>query len=86
MISDHISATMTYMIWREERLCDASVLQTVHAIFISTMKFPNSNVKGHVHTIIKRVLLLNITPSDTLTPRQIENWQICFRWNAYIQM
>jgi hypothetical protein len=26
----HISTIITYVMWREERLCNASVLQTVH--------------------------------------------------------
>jgi hypothetical protein len=30
MTSDHISATMTYVMWREERLWNVSVLQRVH--------------------------------------------------------
>jgi hypothetical protein len=28
--SDHISATLTYVMWREERLWNVSVLQRVH--------------------------------------------------------
>jgi hypothetical protein len=30
MVLDQISLTMTYMMWREERLCNVSVLQGVH--------------------------------------------------------
>jgi hypothetical protein len=36
VISNHLSATTTYVMWREEHLWDGSVLQRVHFSNLST--------------------------------------------------
>jgi hypothetical protein len=55
IISDHISATMTYVLWSEEYLCNISVRQRVHLSDLVKSKTSITSLTAHLAFIHTRL-------------------------------